>query len=133
MSYLYDGKTYDNYGPAFMAELGMSEEAIASVTAQRDWDATEGQLARRKRRYETESDPLYLEWQYDKTPESEQAWRDKVSEIKAQLPIGVNPPITESSVAYNVNFCTLNNYDNSFVGASGYTLVGSVSYGVSKY
>ena len=71
------------------------EEAIASVTAQRDWDATEGQLDRRKRRYETESDPLYLEWQYDKTPESEQAWRDKVAEIKAQLPIGVNPPITE--------------------------------------
>ena len=95
MSYLYDGKTYDNYDPAFMAELGMSEEAIASVTAQRDWDATEGQLARRKRRYETESDPLYLEWQYDKTPESEQVWRDKVSEIKAQLPIGVNPQITE--------------------------------------
>ena len=95
MSYLYDGKTYDNYDPAFMAELGMSEEVIASVTAQRDWDATEGQLARRKRRYETESDPLYLEWQYDKTPESEQVWRDKVSEIKAQLPIGVNPPITE--------------------------------------
>ena len=44
----------------------------------------------RKRRYETESDPLYLEWQYDKTPESEQVWRDKVSEIKSQLPIGVN-------------------------------------------
>ena len=67
------------------------EPTIASVTAQRDWDATEGQLARRKRRYQTESDPLYLEWQYDKTPEAEQVWRDKVSEIKAQLPIGVNP------------------------------------------
>ena len=90
MSYLYDGKTYDNYDPAFMAELGMSAEVIASVTAQRDWDAADGQLARRKRRYETESDPLYLEWQYDKTPKSEQVWRDKVSEIKSQLPIGVN-------------------------------------------
>ena len=52
-------------------------------------------MTRRKRRYDTESDPLYLERQYDKTPESEQVWRDKVSEIKAQLPIGVNPPITE--------------------------------------
>ena len=87
MSYLYDGKTYDNYDPAFMAELGMNEEAIASVTAQRDWGATEGQLARRKRRYETESDPLYLEWQYDKTPESEQAWRNKVAEIKLRYPV----------------------------------------------
>ena len=95
MSYLYDGKTYDNYDPAFMAELGMSEEAIASVTAQRDWGATEGQLARRKRCYETESDPLYMEWQYDKTLESEQVWRDKVAEIKAQLTIGVNSPITK--------------------------------------
>ena len=95
MSYLYDGETHDNYDPAFMAELGMSEEVIDSVLAQRDWDATDGQLARRKRRYETESDPLYMEWQYDKTQESEQVWRDKVSEIKAQLPIGVSPQITE--------------------------------------
>ena len=87
MSYLYDSKTYDNYDHSSMAELGMSEEAIASVTAQRDWDATEGQLARRKRRYETESDPLYLEWQYDKTPESEQAWRNKVAEIKLRYPV----------------------------------------------
>ena len=88
MSYLYDGETHDNYNPAFMAELGMSEEVIDSVLAQRDWDATDGQLARRKRRYETESDPLYMEWQYDKTQEAEQVWRDKVAEIKAQLPIG---------------------------------------------
>ena len=95
MSYLYDGETHDNYDPAFMAELGMSEEVVTSVLAHRDWDATEGQLARRKRRYETKSDPLYLESQYDKTPESEQVWRDKVSEIKSQLPIGVNHPITE--------------------------------------
>ena len=87
MSYLYDGETHDNYDPAFMAELGMSEEVIDSVLAQRDWDATEGQLARRKRRYETESDPLYLEWQYDKTPESEQVWRDKVAEIKLRYPV----------------------------------------------
>ena len=27
--------------------------------------------------------------------QAEQVWRDKVSEIKAQLPIGANPPITE--------------------------------------
>ena len=34
MSYLYDGETHDNYDPAFMAELGMSEDVIASVLAQ---------------------------------------------------------------------------------------------------
>ena len=90
MSYLYDGKTYDNYDPAFMAELGMSEEVIASVTAQRDWDATEGQLARRQRAYVAESDPLFLEWQYDKTAAAEQAWRNKVAEIKLRYPVSVS-------------------------------------------
>lgn len=95
MSYLYNGKYYDNYDPEFMAKLGMSDETAASVIAQRDYEASDGQIARRQRRYETESDHLYLEWQYDKTPESEQVWRDKVSEIKAQLPIGVNPPTTK--------------------------------------
>ena len=89
MSYLYDGETHDNYDPAFMAELGMSEEVIASVLAQRDWDATEGQLERRQRAYVAESDHLFLEWQYDKTPEAEQAWRDKVAEIKLRYPVYV--------------------------------------------
>ena len=87
MSYLYDGETHDNYDPAFMAELGMSEEAMTSVLAQHNYERTEGQLARRQRAYEAESDPLFLEWQYDKTPEAEQAWRDKVAEIKLRYPV----------------------------------------------
>ena len=87
MSYLYDGETYDNYDPAFMAKLGMSEEVIASVLAQHNYELTEGQLARRQRAYVAESDHLFLEWQYDKTPAAEQAWRDKVSEIKARYPV----------------------------------------------
>ena len=41
----------------------------------------------RKSAYKSESDPLYMEWQYDKTPEKEQAWRDKVSEIKLRIPL----------------------------------------------
>lgn len=40
----------------------------------------------RQQAYKEESDPLYLEWQYDQTPEKEQAWRDKVAEIKARYP-----------------------------------------------
>ena len=87
MSYLYDGETHDNYDPAFMAELGMSEEVIASVLAQRDYELTEGQRARRQRAYVAESDHLFLEWQYDKTPAAEQAWRDKVAEIKLRYPV----------------------------------------------
>ena len=89
MSYLYDGETHDNYDPAFMAELGMSEEVIASVLAQHNYELTEGQLARRQRAYAAESDPLFLEWQYDKTPAAEQTWRDKVAEIKLRYPVHV--------------------------------------------
>lgn len=87
MSYLYDGETYDNYDLKFMASLGMSDEVIASVIAQRDYELTEGQLARRQRAYVAESDPLFLEWQYDKAAASEQAWRDKVAEIKLRYPV----------------------------------------------
>lgn len=87
MSYLYDGETHDNYDPAFMAELGMSEEVIDSVLAQHNYELTEGQLAARQRAYVAESDLLFLEWQYDKTPAAEQAWRDKVAEIKLRYPV----------------------------------------------
>lgn len=87
MSYLYEGVTQNNYSPEFMAELGMSDETIASVIAQRDYELHDGQLAKRKAAYVRESDPLLAEWQYDKTPEAEQAWRDKVAEIKARYPI----------------------------------------------
>lgn len=89
MSYLYDGETHDNYDPAFMASLGMSDEVIASVIAQRDYELTEGQLARRMVAYVAESDPLFLEWQYDKTAAAEQAWRYKVAEIKARYPVAI--------------------------------------------
>lgn len=87
MSYLFDGKTYDNYDPAFMASLGMSEDAIASVLAQRDYELSEGVQALRQRAYEAESDPLFMEWQFDKTAATEKAWRDKVAEIKARYPM----------------------------------------------
>lgn len=87
MSYLYDGETHDNYDPAFMAALGMSEEVMASVLAQHNYELTEGQLALRQRSYVVESDHLFLEWQYDKTARAEQAWRDKVAEIKLRYPV----------------------------------------------
>lgn len=89
MSYLYDGETHDNYDPAFMAELGMSDEVIASVLAQHNYELTEGQLAHRQHAYVAESDPLFLERQYNKTAASEQAWRDKVEEIKLCHPVTV--------------------------------------------
>lgn len=41
----------------------------------------------RRAAYIAESDPLYVEWQYDKSEKSEKAWRDKVAEIKARYPV----------------------------------------------
>lgn len=41
----------------------------------------------RKNAYAADSDPLYMEWQYDQTSESEQAWRQKVEEIKERFPL----------------------------------------------
>lgn len=38
--------------------------------------------AQRIQAYMHESDPLFMEWQYNQTPESEQKWRNKVAEIK---------------------------------------------------
>ncbi|NWC92385.1 MULTISPECIES: hypothetical protein [unclassified Pseudomonas] len=47
----------------------------------------ESSIAARRTLYVTEADPLFLEWQYDETPEKEKAWRDKVAEIKALYPL----------------------------------------------
>ncbi len=44
-------------------------------------------LSLRKIAYQSESDPLFMEWQFDNTPESEQIWRDKVAEIKLRYPL----------------------------------------------
>ena len=41
----------------------------------------------RKIAYKERSDPLFLEWQFDKTPEGEQLWRDEVLAIKNEFPI----------------------------------------------
>ncbi|GJA64103.1 hypothetical protein KAM351_27140 [Aeromonas caviae] len=89
MSYLYKGITYNNYDAIFMAGLGMSVETISSIHDQRKYELTTGPLTRRQAAYERESDPLYLEWQYDRTPEAELAWRNKVAEIKARYPVSM--------------------------------------------
>ncbi|MBA1429582.1 hypothetical protein IFT37_02135 [Pseudomonas fluorescens] len=47
----------------------------------------ESVISARRTLYVTEADPLFLEWQYDETPEKEKAWRDKVAEIKALYPL----------------------------------------------
>ncbi|QSX32449.1 hypothetical protein JYB87_11795 [Shewanella avicenniae] len=44
-------------------------------------------IAQRKAAYAAESDPLYMEYQYDQTPESEQRWREAVAAIKQRYPL----------------------------------------------
>jgi len=43
-------------------------------------------IEQRKQAYKLEADPLYMTWQFDQTPEAEQAWRSKVEEIKTRFP-----------------------------------------------
>lgn len=82
----HDGKTHLDCTVEHLRDLGVPASAIdAALAAQ---DLVKAQEARRAA-YVAESDPLYMEWQYDQTPESEQAWRDKVAEIKARHPLPV--------------------------------------------
>jgi hypothetical protein len=46
-------------------------------------------LANRAAAYKSESDPLYIEWQYDQSDEGEANWRAKVLEIKERYPLPV--------------------------------------------
>lgn len=86
-NYIFEGKTHTDTSNDYMLAIGMSVEQIESVMNQKSYEEGEGVIAKRKAAYAKESDPLFLEWQYDKTPESEKVWRDKVAEIKLRFPI----------------------------------------------
>lgn len=85
-TYLFNGVSRTDVSREYMNNLGMSTEQVNSVLAQRDFELSQN-IEKRKAAYREDSDPLFLEWQYDKTPESEEAWRDKVAEIKLRFPI----------------------------------------------
>lgn len=86
-NYIFKGKTHTDTSNDYMLAIGMSVEQIESVLRQKEYDEVEGVIAKRKAAYALESDHLFLEWQYDKTPASEQLWRNKVLDIKNRLPI----------------------------------------------
>lgn len=85
-NYLFEGQLHTDVSREYMNNLGMTTEQVNAVLAQRDFELAQN-VAKRKAAYRQESDPLYMEWQYDQTPESEQVWRDKVAEIKQRYPI----------------------------------------------
>jgi len=86
-SYIHQGSTHTNTERQFMSEtLGMSAEQIDSVLQQKAYELSQN-IQKRQEAYRAESDPLYMEWQYDQTAEAEQAWRNKVQEIKSRYPL----------------------------------------------
>lgn len=44
-------------------------------------------LARRQAAYRAESDPLYMEWQFDQDENKKEQWRASVEDIKARYPL----------------------------------------------
>ena len=83
--YIFRGESHTNTSLEYMQGIGMNQEQVESVLAQQEFEA--GQWAeKRQAAYRSEADPLFLEWQYDQKPKQEQAWRDKVQEIKERHP-----------------------------------------------
>ncbi len=80
----HNGKLYMQW-----AEEDLLKEGVPSnvVEAEKMNEQMGEVIALRKEAYRTESDPLFHEWQYDQTVEKEQAWRDKVAEIKSRYPL----------------------------------------------
>ncbi|MEZ8316638.1 hypothetical protein AB6C44_23800 [Vibrio splendidus] len=90
--YIFKAKTYSDTSREFMLNLGMDTDAIESVLQQKQFE--EGQnIAHRSKAYQRESDPLYIEWQYELSVENpnadqfKQAWIQKVEQIKARYPL----------------------------------------------
>lgn len=80
----FNGIHFTECSPKRLLSAGVPQSVIDNaVSEQETFDVNE----KRRVAYVAESDPLYMEWQYDNTPESEQAWRDKVAEIKARYPL----------------------------------------------
>lgn len=78
-----DGVTYYGISQIVAVQKGLIDEyakELARLILSKTIDC-------RKNAYIEESDPLFLEWQYDQSTEKEQAWRDKVAEIKIRYPL----------------------------------------------
>ncbi len=80
----YNGKDYINWDEVSLKNSGVPDLVIEEAKLNHKFDEVK---AKRKAAYVSESDPLYMEWQYDQTQSKEQAWRDKVIEIKARYPL----------------------------------------------
>ena len=80
----YSGIVYQGFTREEALQKGVPSEVVdAAFHAQKK----AGIIDKRRAAYVAESDPLNMEWQFDKNPEKEAAWREKVAEIKARYPL----------------------------------------------
>ncbi len=91
-SYIFSGETHTDTTPEFMACLGMNDEQISSTLQQMEFESSQSAV-KRQAAYAKESDPLYIEWQYELASENpdadnyKQLWLDKVSNVKSRYPL----------------------------------------------
>lgn len=91
-NYIFKGNTHTDTTREYMLSIGMDADQIESVLSQQQYEAQQN-VELRQQAYKRESDPLYIEWQFElesKNPDADkykQAWMDKVSEIKVRFPI----------------------------------------------
>ncbi len=91
-SYIFENKTYTNTTREFMLNLGMNTEQIESVLSQQAYELKQN-VELRQQAYKRESDPLYIEWQYElesgnqDSDSYKEIWMNKVVEIKARYPL----------------------------------------------
>lgn len=84
----WGNETFFNVTEECLLNLGVTQLEInlAKMALQK-----EDVFKNRRLAYKFESDPYYMEWQYDQSSEKEQAWRDKVAEIKIRYPLPTAP------------------------------------------
>jgi len=81
---VYSGATYQGYSEIQLKEIGIPDDVIDNEKRSQELVAVN---TARKVAYSQEADGLYMEWQFDKTIESETVWREKVEEIKQRYPM----------------------------------------------
>lgn len=77
-------QTFYNVTVEQLLDMGFSQAEIDTVLQAEQAAAV---VFNRRLAYRTDSDLLYMEWQYDQTEAKEKAWRAKVAEIKARYPL----------------------------------------------
>ncbi len=91
-SYIFKGEAYTDTNREFMLNIGMNTEQIESVLSQQEYESKQN-ADLRQQAYKRESDPLYIEWQYElesgnsESDSYKEVWMSKVSEIKARYPL----------------------------------------------